>query len=232
MPIFIVCPGCRKRFEVSDKFAGMTGPCPSCKTPIKIPTKKEEVKIHEPEQFGAGGRSASGQLVLKPVAHQDAKFSPTVAAAVAAAAVVVLAAAFLGRGLLVDSVLLRAIGLLLISPPLVVAGYWFLYNDELEPYRGTSLYVRTAILSLIYAATWGAFSLGLVQEFIHSNDLWVWLVVLPPLVLAAALSAVACLDLDFGSGFFHYAFYLLVTILLGWAAGLGWPWQAAARTLG
>jgi len=232
MAIFVVCPGCRKRFEVSDKFAGMTGPCPSCKAPIKIPTKKEEVKVHEPEQFGAGGRSVSGQLVLKPIARKDAKFNPTVAGVIAAAALVVLAAAFLGRGVLVDSVLLRTIGLVLVSPPLVIAAYWFLRNDELEPYRGTSLYVRAAILALVYAATWGAFSLGLVQEFIHTNDLWVWLVVLPPMVVVGALSAVACFDLEFGSGLFHYAFYLLATILLGWAAGLGWPWHAAARTLG
>ena len=230
MPIFVVCPGCRKRFEVSDKFAGMTGPCPSCKVPIKIPTKKEEVKIHEPEQFASGGRSAAGHLVLKPVAHKDAKFNPTAAAAIAAGAVVVLAVAFLGQPILRDSWLLRAIGLLAVSPPLVMAGYWFLANDELEPYRGAPLYVRCGVLALLYAATWGLFSLGFVQEFVHGGELWVWLVVLPPLLLVGALTALACLDLDFGSAFFHYAFYVLVTMLVGWAAGMGWPWQTLART--
>jgi hypothetical protein len=35
----------------------------------------------------------------------------------------------------------------------------------------------------------------------------------------------ACLDLEYGNGFFHYAFYLLVTVLLRWLAGMGWVWE-------
>ena len=37
MPIPVICPGCKASFRVSDKFAGKTGPCPKCKTTIKIP---------------------------------------------------------------------------------------------------------------------------------------------------------------------------------------------------
>ena len=44
MAITIVCPGCHKRFSVSDNFAGQSGPCPKCKTVIKIPEKSTEVK--------------------------------------------------------------------------------------------------------------------------------------------------------------------------------------------
>ena len=32
-------------------------------------------------------------------------------------------------------------------------------------------------------------------------------------------------DIEPSSGFFHYAFYLLATTLLGWIAGLGWVWD-------
>jgi hypothetical protein len=38
--------------------------------------------------------------------------------------------------------------------------------------------------------------------------------------------ALACFDLDFGSGCFHYAFYLLAILLLRWCAGMGWVWEA------
>ena len=38
------------------------------------------------------------------------------------------------------------IALLLISPPLVIAAYEVLRDDELEPYRGLPLDVRSALL--------------------------------------------------------------------------------------
>jgi len=225
MAIFVVCPGCRKRFQVSDQFAGRTGPCPSCKTPIKIPPKQEEVKIHGGEMFSSGGRSATGEMVLKPIARRETRFRPGIAAAIAGGVVVVFGAALAGRGLVRDSIVLRAAGLLVVSLPLVIAGYEVLRNDELEPYRGLPLNVRSGILALVYAALWGLFALTPVHEFAQSGELWIWLVVVPPFLIAGALAALGSLDLDFGSGLLHYAFYLLVTIVLGWAAGMGWPWQ-------
>ena len=32
-------------------------------------------------------------------------------------------------------------------------------------------------------------------------------------------------DLETANGFFHYAFYVAVTMILGAIAGLGWAWQ-------
>ena len=69
MSIIVVCPGCRKSFKVSDKFAGKSGPCPNCKRTLEVPEKTQEVKVHAPEQFAGGGRSTTGKLVLKPVAY-------------------------------------------------------------------------------------------------------------------------------------------------------------------
>ena len=40
---------------------------------------------------------------------------------------------------------LIGIGLLLVSPPLAVAAYTFLRDDELEAYRGMQLYIRAAV---------------------------------------------------------------------------------------
>src|SRR5664280_2030892 len=83
MSITVVCPGCRKSFQVSDKFAGKSGPCPNCKRKLQVPLKTEEVKVHTPEAFAGGGRSTSGKLVIKPVAFQPAKLQPATAAIIA-----------------------------------------------------------------------------------------------------------------------------------------------------
>ena len=35
MAIDVTCPSCHTRFQVSDKFAGKSGPCPKCKNTIR-----------------------------------------------------------------------------------------------------------------------------------------------------------------------------------------------------
>jgi hypothetical protein len=218
MSILVVCPGCRKSFQVNDKFAGKSGPCPNCKAPIQIPTVA---------QFAGGGKSKTGKLVTKPISRHQLRVNPVVAVGVAGSVIVVLAATWAaGTAKLFDSLAACAIGLLLISPPLVVAAYAFLRDDDLEPYRGMALYVRSAICGVAYTVLWGVFSYLISPrvEIISSAELWSWIFVVP-ILLMGAVSAFSTLDLEFSSGFFHYAFYLLVTIVLRWAAGLHWIWS-------
>lgn len=54
MPIDVICPGCHKRFSVSDEFAGKKGPCPACQTVIEIPKLEDVVVIHERETTASG----------------------------------------------------------------------------------------------------------------------------------------------------------------------------------
>ncbi len=236
MAILVVCPGCRKRFQVSDQFAGRTGPCPSCKTEIKIPTKDEEVKVHAPEEFAGGGTSKKGAMVLKPVSRVDAKFSAKGAAMIGGAALAVAALALLVRrlGLIADaaawsSLLIKAAGLLLVTPPLVIGGYAFLRDDELEPYQGRDLYLRAGAVALVYVILWGAFA-RVGPAILEPDALWTWLIVVPPLVVVGALAGLAALDLDFGSATLLYAFYVIVTVLLRAIAGLGWAWNIGRPT--
>ncbi|OHB80409.1 MAG: hypothetical protein A2V98_19715 [Planctomycetes bacterium RBG_16_64_12] len=224
MAIRVTCPGCHKRFRVSDQFAGKSGPCPQCKAIIRVPTKDEEVKIHGPEGLGAGVR---GVTTAKPIARIETKLSPVAAASISAATLVVLiVTAVLGHaGFFQDDGLLKsAIGLLLVSPPLVIAGYSFLRDDEdLSPYRGLALYVRAGICSAAYMALWGIYAYVAGQYL--TGELWTWVYVAPPFFVVGGLAALASLDLDFGSGFFHYCFYLAVTVLLRFLAGMGWVWE-------
>jgi hypothetical protein len=123
----------------------------------------------------------------------------------------------------------RIAGLVVISPPLVLAAYWFLRDDELEPHSGKSLYIRAAVCALAYIGLWGMYSfVADPARGILTGELWTWVFVAPPFLFTGALVALASLDLEFGNAFFHYSFYLLVTILLGWMAGMGWIWNLSA----
>ena len=228
MPIQVVCPGCRKRFQVGDQFAGKSGPCPHCKTTITIPAADQQVKIHAPSPVSKAAITGA-HLVLKPIAHRDMKWRAGAAAIIAGGSLLVLLVCYLAQGVLAASVWLRGFGLLVVSPLLVLAGYTFLYDDEFEPYRGRRLYLRSGILAVVFVVLWGIYSYR-VAPYMAAGEVqvWVWFIVFIPILILGALASLATLDLDFGNGFFLYVFYLVVTMLLGWAAGIGWPWQAAA----
>lgn len=221
MSIVVTCPGCHTRFQVGDQFAGKSGPCPKCKVTIRIPTKKEEVKIIEPEQFASGGRGATGRLAIKPIARKELKVRPVIAAAIAGSVLLVLLVAWAARGPISKSVLLQAVGLLLVSPPLAIAGYSILRDDELEPHRGLALYLRGAICALAYAALWACYGY-LAKPAMAPGELWNWVVVGPPFLVVGGLVALVSFNLEFGDGMFHYSFYLLATVLLRKVAGMGW----------
>jgi hypothetical protein len=225
MSILVVCPDCRKRFQVNEKFAGKTGPCPNCKHSITVPAKAGKIEVHTPEEFEQGGRSTTDQLVLKPIAREEFKFNPMAATGMACVAVAIFAGAFIGgkMELFKDNIFTTAAGLALLSPMLALAAYNFLYDDELEPYKGKSLLVRSAICGSIYAMLWGVFAY--VSDVAMTGEIWNWVFIAPPFFAAGAMVAVNTLDLEFGNGFSHYSFYLLVTIILRWTAGMGWIWN-------
>ncbi|MFZ5832679.1 MAG: hypothetical protein ACOY3P_21540 [Planctomycetota bacterium] len=229
MSILVVCKGCRKSFKVSEKFAGKSGNCPNCKQLIQVPEKSAEVQVHAPEQFASGGRGKSGQLVTKPIARTNVRFEPVRAIIISAIVLAVFAAAFTGGQVqLFANPLFVMLGLAVISPPLVIAGYAFLRDDELEPYRGRELFIRAGICAIVYMLIWGLFVYAL--DVFPPTEIWMWLVILPPVLLLGALASFASLDLEFGNAALHYCFYLLVTLLLRWAAGFGWIWEVATRT--
>jgi len=223
MAITVVCVKCRARFSVDEKFAGRTGPCPKCKAPIRIPTKKEEVKIFGGEDFATGGRNAAGKLVLKPITRSETRFQTGPALIIAAAVLGVFLLAWLGGGVLAESMVVSTVALLVVSPPLVVAAYAFLRDDEKEPYEGKELLVRAAACALGFILLWGVFSY-LTDSNLITGELWQWLFVVPPFVALGGALPTLALDLDYGDGVFHYTFYMLVTLALRWTAGMPWPW--------
>ncbi len=223
MAIQVICPGCHKRFQVSDKFAGQKGPCPSCKTIITVPRKEEEAVIHAPEEFGPKG--ATGRPTFKPIARADAKFSPTVAALVALAVIMTfLLAWFIGRGAGPEGppAVVLTVGAVVLAPPLALAGYLFLRDDELEPYRGPSLWIRLLIVGAVYALLWGISGFWIKDYFLETDrfETYQLAIVLPLMIGIGALAAHAALDLDFSTAALHYGLYLLVTVLLRLTMGM------------
>jgi len=221
MAINVVCPGCHARFQVSDKFAGKKGPCPKCKAEITVPTKSEEIIIHGAEEF-EGVKDSKGRSVLRPTSRTEVKVSPPVVVGIVGAAILVLVIAFLVRVSCEKKAptVVLALGSVVLAPPLVLGGYTFLRDDELAPYRGVSLGIRVAICSVVYALLWGVFAV-VVNVLSPGQVPQVWFLVfaVPPFMIAGATAGFASLDLDFGSGFFHYGLYLLVTALLRMVTG-------------
>jgi len=227
MSILIVCPGCKKSFNVDDKFAGKTGPCPKCKTKITIPEKRAEVKVHAPDEFAGGGKSVTGKLLLKPIARREVQIKPVAAAVIGGGVVAAILWAVVVRFVGHESSTLYypliGVGLLLVSPALTVAAYTFLRDDELEAYRGMQLYIRAAVCAAVYMILWAAFAY--VKTKMGTIELPVWMLVAPPFLGIGAATGKFAFDLETSNGFFHYAFYVAATMILGAIAGLGSVWQ-------
>ena len=222
MPISVVCPSCKARFQVSDKFAGKQGPCPKCKAPITIPTLEEQVQIHAPEEFAGGGKTTTGEAVLKPIVRQETRLQLIPAVIAVCGTIAVVAICAVAGKIFKDIFVLRAIGLWAVSVPITVAGYAFLRDDELEPHRGLWLWVRATVCALGFVGLWYAYW-WIPVDF--RNTTWSWFFIGPALLSLGGGIAWATFDLDFGNGFFLCCFYSAATLALGWLAGLEMPWS-------
>ena len=226
--ITVTCQNCHKRFSVSEKFAGKSGPCPACKQVIKIPDKGEELVIHAP--IPTGPVDSTGEAILKPIERKEVQASPVAVIGIVGAIILSLIAAIIlrmqfksGEAEAIAPTLWWILfgGAILLAPPLVLAGYWFMRNDELEPHRGRELALRVAICATIYAALWGAYALLKTQMF-HGlpPQMFHFALIAPVFLGAGGVAGLATLDLEFGNGAIHYAFYLLVTVLFCFIIGV------------
>lgn len=221
MPISVVCPGCKKRFTVSDQFAGKKGPCPKCKTIIQVPKKTEEVVVHGPDAFGP--KDSSGKATLEPIKRKETKFSPLLAGAIVGLILLVVIVAWVlrpGEGESAPLILL-AIGAVVLGPPLSLGGYTFLRDDELAPFRGIELLVRATACSLVYAATWGF--VAIVKFYLFEGaplEVWQMFFVVPIMAVMGTFAAHLGLEFEVGTSAIHYGLYLLVTIGLRLIMGI------------
>lgn len=234
MAIDVTCPGCHTRFQVSEKFAGKSGPCPKCKKVIKVPELKEQVVIHAPEV--SGPKDSTGQAVLKPISRKEVRLTTPVIVGIVGAILTVL---LLGLILRIQfpggriPLPLTVVGAILLAPPLAFAGYTFLRDDELEPHRGTALALRLVACSVVYPAIWGLY--WFVFWYLNPNAPPTWqpswqimCAVVPVMIAIGALTAQASLDLELGTGALHYTMYLATTVLLRMLMGMDVHWNVVS----
>lgn len=218
MAIPVTCPSCLKRFNVSDKFAGKSGPCPNCKKKIRIPEKTDEVVIHAPDDDAP--KDSKGRSILKPIRRTEVNLSMPVILATSLSTVVVFGIA-LGIGLSGGApTALLAVSTLLLAAPLVFVGYWFLHDDELDSFRGRELLIRCGVCAVVFASLWGLYAYlpGYLTGDVETDGMQV--AMLLPIMLALGTSAaVLVFELEVLQGLLLYAFYLAITFVLAWLAG-------------
>lgn len=227
MAIQVTCPGCLKRFSVADQHAGKQGPCPNCKKVIQIPKLEDQVVIHEapPE----GPRDAKGRSVLKTKRRTDAKFQPLVAVAVGAVVLLALLAAFLLRGRLptdtIPAVAVMVGGAALLAPFIARGGYMVLRDDELEPYRGMPLMLRSLACGLVFALAWVLFGFILTrfttpEDLSRGVEFWVFIAPLVVMFLVGMGAGLVTLDLTPANATLLFALFFLATATLRMVMGL------------
>jgi predicted Zn finger-like uncharacterized protein len=227
MAIDVTCPGCKTRFQVSDKFAGKKGPCPKCKTTIQIPSAKDQIVIHAPEPSGPVGKA--GKPVLEPIFREEVRLAPPVVFGIVASVIVVLAMAFVIRFQeLPTREFFAMIGSVLLAPPLALAGYTFLRDQEAAPHRGMELVLRLIAPSIVYPLTWGLYWATFAYfgfDAKHAPDLIPLMIAAAAMITLGAVTAQASLELEFGQGAMHYALYLAASVVLRLIMGMSAYWN-------
>ncbi|MDR1382504.1 MAG: hypothetical protein LBJ67_01455 [Planctomycetaceae bacterium] len=237
MAIDVTCPGCFKRFQVSDRYAGHKGHCPSCNTIITIP--KEQVKIHAPDELQPDGKTIKGRVILKPIDRNVAVIGVKEWGIIVLCAIGAFGLAFLvnhfretiGRWG-VDAI--AAIGMVAVAFGMSIFGYVLLRSgDELEYHEGIELYKRAGMCSGTYALLWVLFEIIVAHVGLQGTILyWFFLI---PFVTVCIIASYGLFDLDYSIAVAHYLLFFVAVLFLRWAIGFGWLWAAlevASQTSG
>lgn len=223
MAIRVTCPKCHTRFNVSDKFAGKEGPCPKCKSKIKVPAKEEEVVVHAPTASGAV--DSQGRPIVDPLRRKETVLSTVQLVLIGACIVGFLAAAFVLRSSFTERadfpMWLMGVAAVLIAPALVYVAYAFLRNQDLAFYVGQELWGRVAICSAIYAITWLAMPLA-YYAFDNSYEMGSYVIAAVVMFVAGGVTGMLAFDLDYLMGTVHYGLYFGICLVGRWLAGVGW----------
>lgn len=222
MSINVTCPSCLTRFSVNDKFAGKSGPCPKCKSTIKIPDKSEEVVIHAPATDTP--KDSKGKSVIAPIRRQEAKISIPMIVGASLGAIISLGVALaFGISKTPPPAALLAGGAIALAIPLVAAGYWFLQSDELQGYQGKELWTRAAICGGVFAMSWLIYVF--VPPLIGSHDRLSeitpveMIITISAMIALGTAASVLAMELELAQGVMLFMLYFVITFVLAWLSG-------------
>ena len=222
MSIRVTCNKCHTRFNVSEKFAGKEGPCPKCKTKIRVPMPTDEVKIEAPKTKGP--TDTEGRAIVDPIMRKETVLSSVQIAMLIAGIIGFLALAFGLRFMeLKDDAqlwwVLLGLGALLLAVPLSFVTYHIIRDNDLEPFSGFDLWRRIAICSAVFAITW--ISLPAARyAFDGHYFIGSWGLASVVMFAAGAVASMGSFEFDWLYGVVHYGLYFAVAIVGRVLAGL------------
>jgi len=155
MAIDVICSGCFKRFQVSDQFAGRSGPCPGCKTIISIPTLDDQVVIEEPDyKPGAAGAHTKIDGIRRRVGvFRRLEITVLCALFGCSAFLGILSRLFRNESAVeftFTTGALFGVGIVLSSVGSCLLGYGVLKDSEIESFDRRTTFIRSIIAGVIY----------------------------------------------------------------------------------
>ena len=222
MSIRVTCSKCHTRFNVSEKFAGKEGPCPKCKTKIRVPTLDEEVRIEAPKTKGP--TDTQGRAIVDPILRKETVLSTVQIVLLAAGMIGFLALAFGMRYVVSDwkttlGWAVLSVGAFLMAVPLIFITYHIIRDNELQPFSGFELWKRIGICSAVFAVSWIALP---AAAFVFNGQFPQGSWVLASLVMfaAGAVASMGSFEFDWLLALVHYGLYFAVGIIARVLAGL------------
>ena len=155
MAIDVICTGCLKSFQVSDQFAGRSGPCPGCKAIISIPALEDQLVIEEPDiKPGVAGAHTKIDGITRRAGVFQRFEVITLCSLFALTAVVAFLTRMLQNNPSADftttSGIIFGFGIILLSLASSLLGYGVLKDAEVEAFDRRILIIRTVIVAAIY----------------------------------------------------------------------------------
>jgi hypothetical protein len=218
MAIDIICSGCFKRFQVSDQFAGRSGPCPGCETIIAIPKLEDQIVIGEPDDKPG---SPGSRTNVKGIVRRVGFFQRFEVITLCSLFAVIAMFAVVIRILQTDPVThlnwttgsLFGLGLILLSLGSSVLGYGVLKDSEIESFDRRNLIIRSISTAIIYFLLASGF-IACTLLFTHDD----------PRTLILAVVGIACFsiasfapmvfyEMEFMQGALHVSIMICMTSL-------------------
>mgnify|MGYP001212443752 CR=1 FL=1 len=219
MAIDVICSGCLKRFQVSDQFAGRSGPCPGCKTIITIPTLEDQVIIEEPEHKpGSPGAHTKIDGITRRAGFFQRFEIITLCTLFATAAVVALLTRTLqsesGGVLTFTTGTLFGLGLVVVSLASNLLGYGVLKDSEIESFDRRTAIIRSAITAAIYCFIALAFVVATLLLDHHDDSRTLILAIVGVACFAiASFAPMVLYEMELIQGALHVAVMIFMSTL-------------------
>jgi hypothetical protein len=222
MPIRVTCTKCHARFNVSEKFAGKEGPCPKCKTKIRVPLPTEEVQISAPKSKGP--TDTQGKAIIDPIMRKDTVLSTLQIVLLAVGIISFLVVALVMQFMIKDwnttvGWALLGVGALAVAAPIIFIAYAIFRDQEREGYSGSDLWRRVAICAVVYAVAWILLPVA-AYAFNGQYEIGSYVLATVGMFAAGTVAAVACFEFEWLMGSVHYGLYFGIALLGRMLAGL------------